>query len=119
MKGICMDERTDIGYFDKILDMFDEQFSVASFVEKIEADNSDSKETISSAKEIVRKNMSKTDEKKLYVDLPDELKQSLENGEAEFIKGKNNKSKEQAKNILESGIAEKGFGIILGYLGKL
>ncbi len=95
---MSMEERTDMEYFDKIRDMFDEQFSVAAFVEKIEADSSDSKETISSAKEIVKKTMNGSDEKKFYVDLPDEVKQALENGEAEFVKGKNGEVYAQLRN---------------------
>ena len=74
-----MEEKTDGTYYERIRDIFDEQFSVSSFVNEIDADNCNSEKTISATKEIVKKSIDAPENKKYFVDLPDEVKQTLEN----------------------------------------
>lgn len=94
-----MVESYDNTYYDKLREMFDEQFSVSSFVDKIEADNHSSKDIILSAKDSVKKALSRdSEETKYYVDMSAEVKQALESGEVEFVKGGNGEVYAQLRN---------------------
>ena len=93
-----MEEIKEVAYYEKIINMFDEQFSVSSFEREIDADSHNSEETISAAKDIVKKVVGEQDEKKYSVNLTDDIKNALDKGEVEFVKGKNGEVFAQLRN---------------------
>ena len=99
MQGIgYMEEKNVLAYSDRIRNIFEDQFTVSSFEKKIDADSHDSEQTISSAKKIVQDTFNKQDKKKYNVNLSDEIRDALENGEVEFVQGKNGDVYAQLRN---------------------
>lgn len=95
-----MEEKIDATYYEKIREIFDEQFSVSSLASEIDADKHNSEKTISVAKKIVKKSLDEQrNDKRFVVDLSDDVKQALENGEVEFLKGKNGEVYAQLRNL--------------------
>ncbi len=85
-----MDDQVQAISNEGLVGLFDSQFSIAEFAEAIEKSELKSKETISSAKELLKNSMSDSDDTKKYrLDISDEIKEALDTGQAEFVKGKN------------------------------
>lgn len=85
-----MDNQVQVTSNEDIIGLFDSQFSIAEFAQAIEKSELKSKETISSAKELLKNSISDNDDTKKYrLDISDEIREALDNGQAEFVKGKN------------------------------
>ena len=74
---------------DNLLSLFDEQFSIGEFEAAIEKKSAESNGVIDSARDTIKKAFEKQKIKSNYVvDMSDELKESIDNGEIELVTGK-------------------------------